>query len=560
MGAAEELKSARDLLIATRSDYAAARAGFRWPRPEHFNFALDWFDRIDPAREALRILRDDGTISTRRFGELAEASDRLANFLRAAGVRRGDRVLLMLGNCVPLWEALLALMKLGAVMIPASPLLSASDIDDRLVRAEIGFVIAAAEFTGRILLDGRVGVAVGDRVGGWLAFDDAASADRDFVADGATAAADPLLLYFTSGTTAKAKLVEHSHMSYPVGCLTTMYWIGLRPGDVHLNISSPGWAKHAWSCVFAPWLAEATVLALDQERFDPRFAIDALTREKVTTFCAPPTVWRLLVQQDLGARPPALRELVSAGEPLNPEVIAQVEAAWGLVIRDGYGQTETSALIANTPGQPIVAGSVGRPLPGFDMVLLDGDDAIDGAGEGELAVRLGADPDGRPVGVMAGYRIDGQLASLPGESYRTGDTVQRSVDGWYSFVGRNDDVFKSSDYRISPFELESVLIQHPAVAEAAVVESPDPIRAAVPKAFVALAAGYQPSAALAGDILAHARRLLGPFKRIRRIEFCELPKTISGKIRRIELRQREAARRAEGVEAEHEWSDEDLAS
>jgi acetyl-CoA synthetase len=335
-----------------------------------------------------------------------------------------------------------------------------------------------------------------------------------------------------------------------------MYWIGLKPGDVHLNISSPGWAKHAWSCVFAPWLAEATVLALDQERFDPRFTIDALTSEKVTTFCAPPTVWRLLVQQDLGARPPALRELVSAGEPLNPEVIAQVETAWGLTIRDGYGQTETSALIANTPGQPIVVGSVGRPLPGFDMVLLNDDGPISSAGEGELAVQLATGP----IGVMSGYRVDGQLAPLAGDSYRTGDTVQRNAEGWYNFVGRNDDVFKSSDYRISPFELESVLIEHPAVAEAAVVESPDPIRAAVPKAFIALAPGYQPSAVLAGEILNHARVLLGPFKRIRRIEFCELPKTISGKIRRIELRQREAAQRAAGGEVEHEWSDESLAS
>ncbi len=408
MEPAEELRSARDFLIATRADYAAARAGFRWPRLDRFNFALDWFDRIDPAREALRVVGGDGRVTSRRFGELAEASDRLANFLRGAGVRRGDRVLLMLGNSVPLWEALLALMKLGAVMIPASPLLSASDIDDRLVRAEIGFVIAAAEFTARIALDGRIGIAVGDCVPGWLGFDDAAGAGRDFVPDGATAAGDPLLLYFTSGTTAKAKLVQHSHVSYPVGSLSTMYWIGLKPGDVHLNISSPGWAKHAWSCVFAPWLAEATVLALDQERFDPRFAIDVLTSEGVTSFCAPPTVWRLLVQQDLGGCPPALRELVSAGEPLNPEVIAQVEAAWGLTIRDGFGQTETTALIANTPGQPILGGSVGRPLPGFDMVLLDGDAPIDGAGEGELAVRLA----NQPIGVMSGYRVDGQLAPL----------------------------------------------------------------------------------------------------------------------------------------------------
>jgi acetyl-CoA synthetase len=560
MEPAAAVRSARDFLIATREDSAAAHAGFRWPRLKQFNFALDWFDGIDPAGEALRLLAEDGARVSRTFGELARASNQLANFLREAGVERGDRVLLMLGNCVPLWEALLALMKLGAVMIPASPLLSTKDIDDRLARGEVSFVITASEFTDRITLNGRTGVAVGDPVEGWLSFAEAMGASADFAPDGPTAVSDPLLLYFTSGTTAKAKLVQHSHSSYPIGSLSTMYWIGLQPGDVHLNISSPGWAKHAWSSVFAPWLAEATVLVLDQERFDPRAALDALTSQKVTSFCAPPTVWRLLVQQKLGRRPPALRELVSAGEPLNPEVIAQVRAAWGLVIRDGFGQTETSALIANTPGQAIVEGSVGRPLPGFELLLLDGEGVEagtfdpEGAGEGELAVRLSG-ARGRPVGVMAGYRVGGRLDPLDGTAYRTGDIARRDAAGYYTYVGRNDDVFKSSDYRISPFELESVLIEHPAVAEAAVVASPDPIRLAVPKAFIALAPGFDPSEALAGAILDHARAALGPFKRIRRVEFCTLPKTISGKIRRIELRQMEAERRAKGEQGLFEWSD-----
>ncbi len=388
---------------------------------------------------------------------------------------------------------------------------------------------------------------------GWTDFEACAGQPETFAPDGETAASDPMLLYFTSGTTAKPKLVLHSHLSYPVGHLSTLYWLGLQPGDVHLNISSPGWAKHAWSCVFAPWLAEACVLILDQGRFDARTTLDALVREGVTTFCAPPTVWRMLIQEDLKAWKVLLREALGAGEPLNPEVIDQVRAAWGLTIRDGYGQTETTAQIGNPPGQPVTVGAMGRPLPGYRIVLLDDDD--NEKDEGEISLVLGAD---RPVGLMLGYRTDAGVEDLQGWVYRTGDVAMRGPDGVFTYVGRADDVFKASDYRISPFELESVLIEHPAVAEAAVVPSPDPTRLAVPKAFVILVSGIAPDAETARSILAHARASLGPFKRIRRIEFCDLPKTISGKIRRVELRQREAARRAAGERGELEWLEEDF--
>ena len=321
-----------------------------------------------------------------------------------------------------------------------------------------------------------------------------------------------------------------------------MYWIGIQPADVHLNISSPGWAKHAWSNVFAPWNAQATILILNQTRFDAAGLLAALGDCGVTTFCAPPTVWRMLIQADLGAADiSALRECVAAGEPLNPEVIEQVRKAWGITVRDGFGQTETTAQVGNTPGQPVKAGSMGRPLPGYPVVLVD---PISGepAEDGEICLDL----SNRPLGLMTGYLDDPERESeaMRGGYYHTGDVATSDDDGYITYVGRTDDVFKASDYRISPFELESVLIEHEAVAEAAVVPSPDPIRLAVPKAYVLLTAGAVPGPELARDIMAFCRQRVAPYKRIRRIEFADLPKTISGKIRRVELRDAETGPRA----------------
>jgi acetyl-CoA synthetase len=318
--------------------------------------------------------------------------------------------------------------------------------------------------------------------------------------------------------------------------------LGLQPRDRHWNISSPGWAKHAWSCFFTPWSVGACVFIFNQTRFDARRALQALVDHEVDTLCAPPTVWRMLIQQPLGGYAVRLREATSAGEPLNPEVIDQVRSAWGITIRDGYGQTETTALIGNPPGQPLKAGSMGRPLPGWRVALLDQDDAL--ANEGVIALSLEDDASGRPTGLMTGYVDSSEQTThvMRGGHYRTGDVAERDADGYITYVGRADDVFKASDYRISPFELESVLIEHPAVAEAAVVPSPDALKLAVPKAFVTLTAGHAPDAGTARDILAFCRERLAPYKRIRRVEFAELPKTISGKIRRVDLRARETAR------------------
>jgi acetyl-CoA synthetase len=553
----EAVRRARDFLLANRTDYDAARAGFSWPRPERFNFALDWFDVIaaERDREALRIVGPKGALS-RTYSQLSQASNRLANLLRGLGVRRGDTLLLMLGNVEPLWVSMLAAMKLGSVIIPTTTLLSKDDLADRLARGQVALVIAASEHAPLFAEAGYAGpaVSVGAPVEGWTRLESYDGQPAVFAPDGETRSSDPLLLYFTSGTTAKPKLVLHSHLSYPVGHLSTLYWIGLQPGDVHLNISSPGWAKHAWSCVFTPWLAEACVLILDQPRFDVKTTLDALVREGVTTFCAPPTVWRMLIQEDLRAWETNLREVLGAGEPLNPEVIDQVRAAWGLTIRDGYGQTETTAQIGNPPGQPLVVGAMGKALPGYEIVLLNADG--DEAAEGEISLKLGED---RPAALMIGYRTDDGIQSIEGPVYRTGDVASRDEGGVFTYVGRADDVFKASDYRISPFELESVLIEHPAVAEAAVVPSPDPMRLAVPKAFVALAPGWPADAETARAILAHARAVLGPFKRVRRIEFHDLPKTISGKIRRVQLRELEAGQRASGERGALEWLEEDFA-
>jgi len=555
-------RAARDLLLRYREDYQGARREFIWPELGEFNWALDWFDVIaaeHPDRTALRIVaEDDDTALT--YAELAARSARVANWLRGLGVRRGDRVLLMLGNVAPLWEIILAAMKLGAVMIPSSMLLQPTDLADRIPRGHVRHVITEAALTGKFAgVPGdwtRIAVGPGEPAGGgWHAHEDSYSAPASFTPDGVTRAGDPLLLYFTSGTTAQPKLVAHTQASYPVGHLSTMYWIGIQPGDVHLNLSSPGWAKHAWSNVYAPWNAGATILVLNYSRFSAAGLLSALGDARVSTFCAPPTVWRMLIQADLGSADiSALRECVAAGEPLNPEVIEQVRKAWGITIRDGFGQTETTAQVGNTPGQPVRPGSMGRPLPGYHVVLVD---PVSGepSRDGEICLDLSR----RPLGLMTGYLDDPALneAAMRGGYYHTGDVATCDDDGYITYVGRTDDVFKASDYRISPFELESVLIEHEAVAEAAVVPAPDPVRLAVPKAYILLTAASEPSPELARSIMAFCRDRVAPYKRIRRVEFADLPKTISGKIRRVELRGLETSSR-ESIRGVTEFWEEDF--
>ncbi len=552
--ATEQFREARDFLLRHRTDYETAYAGFRWPRPERFNWALDWFDVIAEGndRTALHIVEEDGTETRVSFAAMAERSSRTANWLRGVGVTAGDRVLVMLGNQAELWETALAAMKLRAVVIPATPQLGPADLTDRIERGRAAHVVVRAADTGKFddVPGDYTRVAVGSGAApGWLDHAEAYRAPAEFEPDGPTRADDTLLLYFTSGTTARPKLVEHTHVSYPVGHLSTMYWIGLKPGDVHLNISSPGWAKHAWSSFFAPWSAEATIFVHNYTRFDAARLMAEMARVGVDTFCAPPTVWRMLIQADLTQLCTPPREVVAAGEPLNPEVIERVRDAWGVTIRDGFGQTETTVQIGNFPGQPIKAGSMGFPAPGYTVELVDPVTGKPGVDEGEICLDLAH----RPLGLMAGYHGDAERTAeaMAGGHYHTGDIGSRDADGRITYVGRADDVFKASDYKISPFELESALLEHEAVAEAAVVPSPDPVRLAVPKAYVVLADGWEPGPETAEAIFAHSRAVLAPYKRVRVLEFAELPKTISGKIRRVELREHAARVREDGTGTEY---------
>ncbi|NWF27430.1 AMP-binding protein [Streptomyces sp. PKU-EA00015] len=543
--AGREFRRARDLLLAHHHDPDAAYRRFRWPRPAHFNWALDWFDPIarDNHTTALQIT-GRGHDQALTYHQLAQRSDRLAGWLAANGVQRGDPVLLLLDNRIELWESMLAAIKIGAVVVPTYTTATVDDLTDRIDRAGIRHVIAESRLTPRIDAAAALPVTkitVGPPPAGWLDYHDSHSHTPPLPPQEPTRADDTLFYYFTSGTTSRPKIVRHTHLSYPVGHLSGMYWNGLRPGDLHLNISAPGWAKHAWSSFFVPWNAEATILTLAPGADTPADILDALTQHPVTGFCAPPTVWRSLLAHGLPRPPAHLREATSAGEPLDAPTLLAVRDAWGLDIRDGYGQTETTAQIGNPPGRPARPGRMGLPLPGYRITVLDpetGAPVPDGA-TGELCIDL----TDRPAGVMAGYHGDTARtdAALTHSHYRTGDLVTRSANGYLTYIGRADDMFKSFDHRISPLELEQALRTHPAVADAAVVPAPHPIGQYVPHAILVPAPGWPPNDTTATAVLAAAHTRLPPEKHIHSTTFTDrLPKTPSGKTRRTLLRTQTA--------------------
>ena len=506
---------------------------------------MERWARERPDALALWCVDDAGRVEQKlSFRQLAGYFRRAAGLFHTLGIRRGDRVLVTLPRVPQWWIALLGLTKLGAVPVPGTPLLTEKDIRYRVEAAEASAIITDAEGAEKVEGFEGIRLLVGAERPGWTNFDGGlrdAAPDYDCEP---TRRDDPGIIYFTSGTTGLPKMVLHTQASYGLGHrLTGESWLDLKPDDVHWCLTDTGWAKAAWSCLFAPWQMGACVFAVDARgKFDPAAALRTLTRYPISTWCAPPTALRLIVREDLTAcQPLKLRHCVSAGEPLNPEVIAAWKAATGLTIYEGYGQTETVVLIANLRSRrdEVRPGSMGHPTPGFTVALLDDElKELPAGQEGEIAVQV---RPRRPLGLFWEYWRNPaeNAARFQGGWYLTGDRAVRDADGYYWFVGRADDVIKSAGYRIGPFEVESALIEHPAVIEAAVVGKPDPVRGQVVKAFVVLRRDRAPDEELRRELQDHCKRVTAPYKYPREIEFvAELPKTISGKIRRGELRRR----------------------
>ncbi|EAU65965.1 acyl-CoA synthetase [Stigmatella aurantiaca] len=530
------------------TDYEAVYRSFRWERPEHFNFATDVIDVQASGRpEALALLWSDEGGQARRFtfAELRRHSLQAARFLTDLGLRRGDRVFVLMPRIPEWWFIVLGCMRAGIVFMPGTPMLTAKDIRYRLAAAEARAVITEASCLERF--EGLVGtgqvkhwIALGEVPSPWIRYAPEEGTATDGVSFEPTRADEPMLLYFTSGTTGMPKMVLHTHASYGLGhTVTGRYWLDLTPEDRHLTLSDTGWAKCAWGKLFGPWSQGACNVVYDYRgRFDAPRILKMLETQRVTTFCAPPTAWRALVLQDLSKYDlSAIRHAVSAGEPLNPEVIDSWKAATGLHIREGYGQTETVVVVGMFPALEPRVGSMGKPSPGFTVSVIDEQGQEVGPGqEGDIAVRVAPE---RPVGLFQGYLQDDAAneACRRGDWYVTGDRAVKDADGYFYFVGRADDVIKTSGYRVGPFEVESALIEHAAVAESAVIGVPDERIGQRIKAYVVLAPGYTGSPALATELQEHVKRTTAAYKYPREIEFVtELPKTVSGKIRRAELR------------------------
>ncbi|KYG67141.1 AMP-dependent synthetase [Bdellovibrio bacteriovorus] len=549
-----EFEQARDFLILHRSDYDYAYNHFKWPQLEEFNWALDYFDPMASLNShlALWIVDENGVEQKATFEEMSLRSNQVANFLRKQGLKKGDSILILLENEMSLWEIMLGAMKIGAVLVPASPLLSHQELRDRLERESIKAIATNKKHSQKFGLDQSaiipllVDAHAGESEDKWIPYSEVRNERTSFVHSDAekTKGSDPLFRYFVSANTVKPKIIEHTHVSYPVGHLSTMFWMGVHPGDIHLGISSSGWSMHDWNNFLVPWNAEATIFIYKQERFNAHKLLEAMAKYKVTTFCAPPTVWRLLAQENLKDYKMSLREALSTGETLNAETISMVHKSWNLFIRDGYGQTEMPMVIGVSPSEKNSFGTMGKALPGFRVRLLNNDAKDSDAGE------ICVDIEESPLKFIAG-------ASEGIESYHTGDFAYMDYAGNYTFSQRADGLFKSSDYRVSPFEIEAVLSEFPAVREAVVIPSSDPIRDFVPKALVSVIKGTEPTRELALDIMSFTRQRLAPFKRVRRIEFVEIPKNTAGEIPRAELVALERVKRSTGEKGTYEFWEED---
>ena len=540
------------------TDYEAERREFRLEVPEYFNFATDVIGKwaSDPTKPAMLWIGPHDEERGLTFAYFAERSNRAANGFSKLGIKKGDRVLVMLPRVPEWWESLLGLMKIGAIPVPCTILLTPKDIQFRAEVAETNTIITDNEGAAKfdqvrsqcptiqhaILID----TPQSERAG-WTNYHQIVDeASSDFTGE-KTRSDDPCLVYFTSGTVGYPKMVLHTQASYPIGhTITGKYWLDLHEDDLLWNLSETGWAKFAWSNLFGPWVMGAAMFMQDARgKYNAIETLEMLNKYPITTLCAPPTAYRMLVLDEpmkyMKANPPkALRHCVGAGEPLNPEVIKIWQDETGMTIRDGYGQTETVLLCANFPPIQVKPGSMGKPSPGFDVEVIDHDaNPLPAGKEGDIAVRV---KPNRPTWMFREYwrNPDATNACIRGDWYITGDRAYKDEDGYFWFVGRADDVIITAGYRIGPFEVESALKEHPAVAESAVVASPDEMRGEIVKAFVILAPGYTASPELASELQDHVKRVTAPYKYPREIEFVDsLPKTISGKIRRVELRERE---------------------
>jgi acyl-coenzyme A synthetase/AMP-(fatty) acid ligase len=533
-------------------------------KPQHFNWVEEVFENIHVAQqpENTALLWTDGNnVRKHSFKAMQTGTNQLLNLWRDKGVQQGDIMLTLLGLQEINWYALLAAIKGGLRIIPAATILGTQDIVYRCKTMMPKIILSDLENAAKIeeaeqilqqAFDIKI-LAEGSRPG-WISVSTIENYSHEAKA-ASTRPDDVLFLFFTSGTTGLPKIVMHTHFSYPVGSLTTASWVGLKPGDIHCNISQPGWAKFAWSSFFAPWICGATIFAFAQQgRFVAPDMLKQLALHKITTFCAPPTVLRLLVLEDLKAYQFSFRSCVAAGEPLNPEIIDIWKQNTGVLIRDGFGQTESTCMVANLPNSKVKFGAMGKPTFLYDVVIADDDgNILPDNEEGNICVRTNTN---KHLGIFSGYYQDEEKMHqvFKHNLYYTGDKAYRDQEGYIWFVGRNDDVIKSSDYRVGPFEVESVVLEHEAVQESAVIGSPHAVKGFVVKAYIILKEGITPDETTARSIFEYTKAHIAPYKMPRIIEFVTtLPKTISGKIRRVELRAQEAENKAKNIKGVQEY-------
>jgi acetyl-CoA synthetase len=534
--------------------YEEFKSEFKIKIPENFNFAYDVVDETaikTPGKVAMVWCDDNGNEAVFTFGQMKYYSDKAANFFRSAGIRKGDPVMLILKRHYEFWFCTLALNKIGAITIPATHLLSTKDIIYRNNAADIRMIVCIpdplvikhieeSESLSPVL---KYKVVVGMERKGWLNFTDGLEKSSAIferpVLDEATSNSDIMLLYFTSGTTGMPKMVNHDFV-YPLGhILTAKYWQNVEDDGLHFTVADTGWAKSAWGKIYGQWLAGSAVMTYNYDKFVPKNLMEVIEKYKVVTFCAPPTIYRFLIKEDLSKYDLShLKYCVVAGEPLNPEVFKQFYDKTGLKLMEGFGQTECTVAVATYPWMDPKPGSMGKPSPGYDIAILDEDDnPCEVGNEGEIVIRTSQE---KPVGMFNGYYRDEDLTRKVWSdgNYRTGDMAWFDEDGYFWFVGRADDVIKSSGYRIGPFEVESALMEHPAVLECAITAVPDPDRGQIVKATVVPSKNYHPSEELAKELQEHVKKVTAPYKYPRIVEFVtELPKTISGKIRRVQIRE-----------------------